>query len=68
MGAEVMEEVLRRRTPEEIEAYVQGYNACYERFCECLKNRKSVPNAVMKMRVFVDTVNGIVTRHKADLD
>lgn len=54
-----MDEV-RKRTPSEIEAYVDGYNACFARFCECLKNRKSVPNAVMKMRVFVDTVNGIV--------
>ena len=66
MGAEVMEEVLRKRTPEEIKAYVDGYNACYERFCECLKNRKSVPDSVKKMKVFVDTVNGVVHGHKAD--
>ena len=63
-----MEEVLRKRTPEEIKAYVDGYNACYERFCECLKSRKSVYDSVKKMKVFVDTVNGIVTRHGADLD
>ena len=63
-----MEGFLKKRTPEEIEAYVQGYNACYERFCECLKNRKSVPDSVKKMKLFVDTVNGIVTGHKADLD
>lgn len=62
-----MEEVLRKRTPEEIKAYVDGYNACYERFCECLKNRKSVPDSVKKMKVFVDTVNGVVRGHKADL-
>lgn len=63
-----MEGFLKKRTPEEIEAYVQGYNACYERFCECLKNRKSVPDSVKKMKLFVDTVNSIVTGHKANLD
>ena len=63
-----MEEVLRKRTPEEIKAYVDGYNACYARFCECLKSRKSVHDSVKKMKVFVDTVNGIVMRHNADLD
>lgn len=61
-----MEEVLRKRTPEEIKAYVDGYNACYEQFCECLKNRKSVHDSVKKMKVFVDTVNGVVQGHKAD--
>lgn len=57
---------LRRRTPEETKAYIDGYNACFERFCECLKNRKSVPDSVKKMKVFVDVVNGVVMRGEQD--
>lgn len=53
---------MKQRTADEIKAYVDGYNACYERFCECLKDRKSVPDSIRKMSVFVNIVNDITTR------
>ena len=53
---------LKMRTAEEMKAYVDGYNACNKQFRECLKNRKSVVDAVKKMDVFVATVNGIIDR------
>jgi len=59
---------IRKRTPEEIQAYTDGYNASFERFCECLKGRKSVPDSIKKMRVFVDTVNGVAGRRKHNED
>jgi hypothetical protein len=64
----IMDSIIRKRTPEEIQAYTDGYNACFERFCECLKGRKSVPDSIKKMRVFVDTVNGVAGRRKHDED
>lgn len=57
---------LRRRTPEETKAYIDGYNACFKRFCECLENRKSVLDSVKRMKVFVDVVNGVVMRGEQD--
>ena len=50
---------LHKRTADEISAYVDGYNACYKQFCECLKGRRSVANAVREMRIHVDIVNNI---------
>lgn len=52
---------LKMRTPEEIKAYVEGYNACNKQFRECLKNR-AVMDATAMMDVFVATVNGVVER------
>lgn len=51
---------MTRRTPEEIKAYIDGYNDCFNRFCECLKGRKSVMDAIRKMRVCKDLVNRVV--------
>ena len=51
---------MKRRTEGEIKAYVDGYNACYNQFCECLKGRKSVWQAVKKMELFVTAVNSTV--------
>lgn len=57
---------LKMRTPEEMKAYVDGYNACNKQFRECLKNRKSVEDAVKKMDVFVATVNEVVEREVSE--
>ena len=51
---------MNRRTEEQIKAYVDGYNDCFQQFCDCLKNRKSVMDAVKKMCVFKDAVNNVV--------
>lgn len=44
---------MNKRTEEQIIAYVDGYNDCFQQFCECLKGRKSV----------MDAVNAVVTAH-----
>lgn len=50
---------MKARTEAEIKAYVDGYNACYKQFCECLKVRP-LWKAVKKMGLFVTAVNGCV--------
>lgn len=51
-----------KRTESEIKAYVDGYNACYKDFTECMKNRKSLVDAVRKMNVFLSVVNAVVEK------
>ena len=51
---------MKVRTEDEIRAYVDGYNAAYNQFMECLKNRKSVADSIRKMEIFVAAVNGVV--------
>lgn len=51
---------LKIRSPEEIRAYVDGYNAAYTQFKDCLKGRRSVLDAIRKMEIFVAAVNGVV--------
>lgn len=48
-----------RRTDEEIKAYIDGYNDCFDQFTECLKARKSLMDAVRKMRSFREAVNNV---------
>lgn len=57
---------MRKRTKEEIEAYADGYNACFNAFCDNLKHRKSVMDAVKKMEIMRAAVNGVVTRSDED--
>lgn len=52
--------MLKMRTEDQIRAYVDGYNDCFRQFCECLKGRKSVMDAVRKMGVFREAVNNVV--------
>lgn len=51
---------MKKRTNEEKKAYVDGYNNCFEQFSECLKTRKSVMDAVRKMRMYRETVNNVL--------
>ena len=53
---------MARRTEDQIRAYVDGYNACFHQFCECLKDRKSVMGAVKKMNLYKDAVNNVVEK------
>lgn len=57
---------MTRRTEEQIRAYIDGYNDCFQQFCECLRNRKSVPDSIRKMRLFVDAVNKVTNRGEKD--
>lgn len=52
---------MKARTPEEIKAYVDGYNACFNQFCEILKARKNKPIAekIKTMQIFVNVVNNV---------
>lgn len=51
---------MKQRTEAEIRAYVDGYNACFEQFTECLKGRKSLMDAVRKMHALKAAVNAVV--------
>lgn len=53
------EMTMRIRTNEEIQAYIDGYNDSYYQFCEVMKGRKSVLDAVRKMKLYVDAVNKV---------
>lgn len=50
---------MRKRTSEEIQAYIDGYNDSYYQFCECMKVRKSILDAIRKMKLYVDAVNKV---------
>jgi len=54
---------MNRRTEEQIRAYIDGYNDSFDQFCKCLQRRKSVMDAVKKMRLYRDVVNAVVTAH-----
>lgn len=41
-------------------AYVDGYNDCFEQFKGCLKDRKSLMDALRKMEIHKAIVNGVV--------
>lgn len=57
---------LKKRTPEERKAYVEGYNACNKLFREYLKKEKTVEDAVKQMDIFVAAVNGVIGREVVD--
>ena len=50
---------MKMRSPEEIKAYIDGYNACYEQFCSQLKNRKSLMDVIKKMEILKAAVNNV---------
>lgn len=55
-----------KRTESEIKAYIDGYNACYKDFRECIKGRKSLVDAIQKMDVFLSAVNAVVERKETN--
>ena len=60
---------IKKRTENEMRAYIDGYNACFEQFKMCLdmsliKNRK----ATDKMELFVKTVNNILNMSGKELN
>ena len=56
----------KKRTADEIIAYLDGYNACYKQFCECIKSERSRMDAIKKMRTLVNLVNDIGGREKQE--
>lgn len=57
---------MNRRTEEQIRAYVDGYNDCFQQFCKCLSGRKSVMDAVKKMKLYKDAVNNVVAERREE--
>lgn len=57
---------LKKRTPEEMKAYVEGYNACNKMFRKYLKQKRSVENAIETMDVIVAAVNGVIDREVSE--
>ena len=55
---------MNMRTESEIRAYIDGYNACFNQFCESLKGRKSVADAIRKMKLYQAAVNNVVDKEK----
>lgn len=54
---------MNRRTDEEIKAYVEGYNACFKKFCEVLPHsRKYIAESIDKMRLYVVAVNSVINK------
>ncbi len=57
-------EKMRTRTFEEMQAYVDGYNACAEWFESYLIREKSVDEAIRKMEILKEAVNSVVRKEK----
>lgn len=55
---------MNRRTEDEIKAYIDGYNDCFNQFCECFKGRKSLIDAIRKMKLYRAAVNGVIEKEK----
>lgn len=52
------ESKITRRTQEETEAYVEGYNACFDRFCVLLQGDQMEPEAAIRqMKIYLLGVN-----------
>ena len=57
---------MNERNEEQIRAYIDGYNDCFDQFSRCLKNRKSLMDAVKRMKTYRETVNGVITRKREE--
>lgn len=56
---------MEQRTVEEIKAYADGYNDCYNQFVKSIKNKKSRLMAIKEMRdVFLKAVNDCVYKEQ----
>lgn len=55
---------MRVRTPNEREAYAEGYNACYEDFIRELKSNKTLPEVLTKMKLLKSVVNVAAQREE----
>ena len=58
--------IVDKRTEEQMIAYVDGYNDCFQQFSECLKDRKSVMDAVRKMIEFKDAINRVIKERREE--
>ena len=56
-----------KRTDGEVKAYVDGYNACYEKFVEILLGRNGVNTAIRKMEMLKTAVNNTILSDSSNL-
>lgn len=57
---------LKKRTPEERKAYIEGYNACNETFRKYLKQERSVEDVIKTMDALVFALNGVMGKENKD--
>ena len=55
---------MRARTFEEMQAYVDGYNACAEWFESYLIREQSIDEAIRKMEILKEAVNSVVRKEE----
>lgn len=56
-----------KRTDGEVKAYVDGYNACYDKFVEILLGRNGVNTAIRKMEMLKNAVNNVLLSEGSNL-
>lgn len=49
------------RTDNEVKAYVDGYNNCFNSFVELLQNNDS-QKAIEKMKILLSATNGVIEK------
>ena len=60
---------MNKRTDAEINAYVEGYNACFRQYMDCLKGRRTVMDAIRKMEKYKELINDVAfTERSEDAD
>lgn len=61
---------MEQRTVSEMKAYVDGYNACYERFAEVLLHSTGQPlsKVFQRMMIYRTAVNSVLESEVADGD
>ena len=57
---------MNERNEDQIRAYIDGYNDCFDQFSRCLKDRKSLMDAVKRMKTYRETVNGVIIRKREE--
>lgn len=57
---------MKKRTPKERKAYIEGYNACNETFKKYLKQERSVEDAIKTMDALVFALNGAMGKEKSN--
>ena len=58
---------LSRRSQNEVEAYIEGFNACFKRFVEYLKKHKA-DDAIGEMLVIKWAINAVGGKDKEEAE
>ena len=55
---------MEKRTPEEIQAYVDGYNQAAKDLHHCIKGRKNLADMLVKFNAYVEAINSVVNKEE----